>query len=163
MHLTADDVVYVHDRLIAEHGGTAGIANRRMVEFAADAASRKKDPVYEAAAILEFLAKNHPFLDGNEGTAFASAAAALRLEGRRVAAADEDATAFMLDVAANRLTLTQVATWLNGRIEASVGEEAQRAKAGQEGRPVPEGDAKRRAMDETLEAHRTLMKRLSEL
>jgi len=163
MRLTADDVVYVHDRLIAEHGGAAGIVNRRMIEYAADAASRKKDPVYEAAAILEFLAKNHPFLDGNKRTAFASAAVALRLEGRRVAAPDGDAAAFMLEVAANRLTLTQVATWLNDRLEARIGEEAHPARSESGVPQALEEDAKRRAIDETLEAHRTLMRKLSEL
>jgi hypothetical protein len=36
-------------------------------------------------------------------------------------------------------------------------------KAKQEDRPESEEDAKRRAIDETLETHRTLMKKLSKL
>ena len=62
----------------------SGVLNLGTVEFAVAAASRKKDIVYEAAAILEFIAKNHPFLDGNKRTAFASAATILRLGGFEV-------------------------------------------------------------------------------
>ncbi|MDA4123590.1 MAG: type II toxin-antitoxin system death-on-curing family toxin [Thaumarchaeota archaeon] len=99
MHLTADDVVQIHDRLIAEHGGMSGTLNRGTIEFAVTTASRKKDPVYEAAAILEFITKNNPFVDGNKRTAFASAATILRLVGYDVVAPDDDSVAFMLEVA----------------------------------------------------------------
>jgi death-on-curing protein len=151
MHLEADDVVEIHDRLIALHRGQSGIRSRGMIDFAVAAASRKKDPTFEAAAILEFIAKNRPFTDGNGGTAFASAAAELRLGGYGVVAPDDEVVGFMSEVAANRLTFTHIAAWLKDRL------------AKQDDPTEPEEDKKRRVISETLEAHMALLKKLSGL
>jgi len=163
MPLTKDDAVQIHDRLIAEHGGTSGILNERMIEFAVATASRKKDPVYEAASVLEFIAKNHPFTDGNKRTAFASAATVLRLDGRALVAQDEAAIGFMLEVSANGLTLAEIASWLKDRLERLEEAEAHSMKPDEEDRPGSEEETKRSAIQETLEAHKELMKKLSKL
>jgi death on curing protein len=117
MRLSKDDVVQIHDRLIAQRGGTSGVRNEWMIEYAVATAGRKKDPVFEAASILELIGKNRPFLDGNRRTAFASAAMILRSEGHEVVASDEDEIGFMREVAENHLTLTQIAVWLKDRLK----------------------------------------------
>jgi len=73
MHLTSDDVVQIHDRLIALYGGTRGILNHGTIEYVVTIASRADSFVEEAIMLLELIAKMHPFLDGNKRTAFASA------------------------------------------------------------------------------------------
>lgn len=40
-----------------------------------------EDPIAEAAALLESLIQNHPFLDGNKRTAVAAADVHLRMNG----------------------------------------------------------------------------------
>lgn len=66
-----DIVIAIHDRQVAEHGGTEGIRDQGMLESALARpqqlwASANAD-LYDLAAAYTFgLAKNHPFLDGNK-------------------------------------------------------------------------------------------------
>ncbi|KXO97998.1 type II toxin-antitoxin system death-on-curing family toxin [Tsukamurella pseudospumae] len=55
----------------------------------------------KAAALMQSIARNHPFVDGNKRTAWASAWAFLRLNGVNLAADYDvdDAERFVLDVA----------------------------------------------------------------
>ncbi len=75
----------------------------------------------------------NPFLDGNKRMAFASAAAILRLEGFEVVASDDDAVRFMLEMAANKLTLAHVSAWLKDRPRVGIGKNALRMKGKREG------------------------------
>ena len=103
------------------------------------------------------------FLDGNKRMAFASAAAILRLEGFEVVASDDDAVRFMLEMAANKLTLAHVSAWLKDRPRVGIGKNALRMKGKHEDRLESEEEAKRRAIEETLETQKALMKKLSKL
>ena len=80
---TIDTVVAIHDILIAETGGAPGLRDAGALE---SAVMRPQMGYYdgiieEAAALLESLAMNHPFVDGNKRIAFATADTFLRMNG----------------------------------------------------------------------------------
>jgi len=82
-YLSIDDVVSFHDRVLAETGGMPGFLNRGYVDAAVN---RLQTGYYnnlfeEGAALMESLANNHGFVDGNKRTAFVSTDAFLRLNG----------------------------------------------------------------------------------
>lgn len=85
-YLTIADVLGLHAVLIRRHGGTSGVRDPGALEAALfrPQTGYYKDIVAEAAALLESLAINHPFVDGNKRIAFAAADVFLRINGWRL-------------------------------------------------------------------------------
>ena len=77
------EAIAIHDALIREFGGSMGIRDEGAL---ASALMRPQLGYYdslieEAAALMESLANNHPFVDGNKRVAFFVTDAFLRLNG----------------------------------------------------------------------------------
>jgi death on curing protein len=87
------EVLAIHDRLLAEFGGASGIRDPGGLESALfrPQTGYYDDVVAEAAALLESLLVNHPFVDGNKRTAFAVTDIFLRMNGHRIVAGTDDA------------------------------------------------------------------------
>ena len=63
-----EQVVAIHDDLLAQFGGSPGVCDRGALEAAVMRAQMGYyGLLQEAAAMLESLAMNHPFVDGNSG------------------------------------------------------------------------------------------------
>lgn len=114
-HPTNEQVIELHKRVLAQHGGLHGIRDRGLLEsaLAAPRASMfgtpvMTDPVEIAAAYLFYLCKNHPFLDGNKRVALATALVFLKINGRQPKPDSPDWESLVLDVAAGKLERDQV-------------------------------------------------------
>lgn len=82
-HLSLDEVLVLHKKLIDEFGGHHGVRDLGALE---SALIRPQLGYYDtiqqqAAAMIESLANNHPFVDGNKRIAFFGADVFLRLNG----------------------------------------------------------------------------------
>ena len=73
-YLTATDVLAMHAVLVKRHGGASGLRDPAALEAARfrPQTGYYKDIVGEAAALMESLAVNHPFVDGNATSALPS-------------------------------------------------------------------------------------------
>lgn len=82
-YLRVIEVLTLHGILIDEFGGTEGVRDPGALEVAVfrPQTGYYDDAIAEAAALLESLIQNHPFLDGNKRTAVAAADVHLRLNG----------------------------------------------------------------------------------
>lgn len=85
-YLTVADVLGMHTVLIQRYGGAPGVRDPGALESALfrPQTGYYEDIVAEAAALLESLAINHPFVDGNKRIAFAAADVFLRINGWRL-------------------------------------------------------------------------------
>lgn len=85
-YLTVPDVLTIHSILIQRYGGTHGIRDRGALESALFRlqSGYYVDIVSEAAALMESLTINHPFVDGNKRVAFAAADIFLRINGYQI-------------------------------------------------------------------------------
>jgi death-on-curing protein len=84
--LSLDEVLAIHERLLAEFGGPEGVRDLGLLE---SALHRPRTGYYAdvaemAAALFESLLMNHPFLDGNKRVAFFATDVFLRLNGWRL-------------------------------------------------------------------------------
>ena len=82
-YLTVGEVLQIHHQLIENYGGAPGLRDKGLLE---SAVFRPQIGYYntiaeEAAALMESLANNHPFLDGNKRIAFAAAHTFLLVNG----------------------------------------------------------------------------------
>jgi death-on-curing protein len=66
----------------------------------------------KAAALMDSLIRNHPFIDGNKRTAIASAAIFLHLNGYSLIVTNEEMVHFTLVCARSKVTLEEISAWL---------------------------------------------------
>ena len=112
---TLEELLYLHERLLAAFGGATGIRDIGALE---SALLRPQLGYYgtvieEAAALLESLANNHPFVDGNKRVAFFGTELFLRMNGYFIDCEDEEAyRVFMHLFETNSFRFAQLLEWL---------------------------------------------------
>ena len=82
-YLTVADVLGMYTVLMERYGGESGIRDPGALESAIfrPMTGYYTDTISEAAALMESLAINHPFIDGNKRIAFAATDVFLRING----------------------------------------------------------------------------------
>lgn len=97
-YLTLVEVLAIHEDQIARYGGSAGVRDAGLLEAALyrPQTGYYADLIEEAAALWESLSQNHPFIDGNKRTAFATTYTFLAINGARWTADARATEAFML-------------------------------------------------------------------
>lgn len=135
-------VLTIHDRQVAEHGGSAGVRDEGLLESALARPQQLHaygDPAPDladlAAALAYGLARNHPFVDGNKRTAHVAYRTFLELNGAELVATDEEKYVAMVALAEGKLAERDFVAWLRerlrlaGRGEAHEPRKRYRAKA----------------------------------
>ena len=97
---TLSEVIAMHSSLIDEFGGARGIRDERVLE---SALMRPQIGYYQslnqvAAALMESLANNHPFVDGNKQVSFFVTDTFLHMNGFFINCEGEDAYAFSMEL-----------------------------------------------------------------
>ncbi len=87
--LTTAEVLDIHRRQLAEHGGPSGVRDEGLLESAVARPQNLQaygdvDVPDLAAAYAFGLAKNHPFIDGNKRASFAACTIFLLVSGYRL-------------------------------------------------------------------------------
>ena len=121
-YLTPEQVLFIHSRLISETGGSHGVRDLGLLESAVArprATFDKKDLYLDlftkAAALMDSLINNHPFLDGNKRTGITAAGLFLRINGRKLTASPKALEACTLRVATKGMELAELADWLKAK------------------------------------------------
>ncbi len=117
-YLTAEQILYIHARVIQETGGEYGVLDLGLLVSAVQRpkATFDQDELYpdiftKAAALLDSLVRNHPFLDGNKRTGIASAGLFLFRNGYELTADNKSLTRFTLECAQSRHSIEEMARW----------------------------------------------------
>jgi death-on-curing protein len=118
-YLTAEQVLFIHSRIIDETGGAHGVRDLGLLK---SAVARPRatfggqdlyaDVFHKGAALLESLARNHPFLDGNKRTAITAACIFLERNGCRIEATQKELERITLDVAVGATSHNDAEKWL---------------------------------------------------
>lgn len=119
LFLTPEQILFLHSRLIQETGGMHGVRDLSMLLSAAgrpqatfDGKALYPDLFARAAALLDFLIRDHPFVDGNKRTAITAAGIFLAVNGYRFDVDQMDMVRFTLACAQGRVELAAIADWL---------------------------------------------------
>ena len=115
--------IAIHDRQLAEHGGSAGVRDEKLLESALARPQQLyayREPVpdlADLAASLAFgLARNPPFVDGNKRTAHVCYRVFLALNDAEFIASDEEKYTNMLALAEGALKEKEFAAWLRQHV-----------------------------------------------
>ena len=119
IYLTAEQVLFIHYRLVSETGGEHGVRDLGLLEsaIARPRATFDNQELYtnmfqKAAALMESLINNHSFVDGNKRTGIACAVLFLRQNGIAFSAKNADLERFTLRVASSKIKLSEISKWL---------------------------------------------------
>lgn len=117
-YLTAEQVLFIHSRLIGVTGGAPGV---RDVGLLLSALSRPKatfegkdlypDVFHKAAALFESLVKNHPFVDGNKRTAITAAGLFLGMNGYTLETSQKELEDFAVTTAKGAVPFAAAVKW----------------------------------------------------
>jgi death-on-curing protein len=118
------DVLAIHDRLLALHGGALGLRDLKLLESALArprqhfAYADSPDTIKLSALHTAGIVRNHPFVDGNKRAGFVAGVLFLELNGFEFVAGEEDATQAVLRMAAGALDEGEYAAWLRKNVTA---------------------------------------------
>jgi death-on-curing protein len=121
--LTVEQVLAIHDRVIAEFGGDAALLDRGLLESAVAMPAARyagaflhPDLPTMASAYLFHLCRNHPFADGNKRTGLTSAEVFLLLNDHQLKATNRDIERLVLGIAEGRLSKDDATAFLRKHI-----------------------------------------------
>ncbi len=111
-----------HAEQLTEHGGGDGVRDAGALESAMArprnlAQYEEPDAAALAAAYAYGMARNHPFVDGNERTAAVISETFLMLNGYSLTASDAELVVAMQALAAGELSEEELADWFRGHLE----------------------------------------------
>ena len=124
IYLTPEQSLFIHARIIAETGGDGGIRDVGLLaaavarpQAAFDGADLYPTLCRKAAALMESIVLNHPFVDGNKRVGITAAALFLQVNGHHLTATNEELEQFTLDVPRGQSNLGSMTAWFEKHSE----------------------------------------------
>ena len=110
-------VLAIHDEQLVAHGGSGGVRDIALLEFALNRPLNKRN--YENAELPELAAayaygigRNHPFVDGNKRTSLLALYTFLGINGVDFIVAEADAAVIILSLASGEVSEESLARWI---------------------------------------------------
>lgn len=122
IYLTVAEVLLIHRLQIELYGGDGGIPDVGQLEAAV---FRPQIGYYnniaeEAAALMESLAINHPFLDGNKRVAFAATHTFLLINGHDLEVDSASAYKFVMEsLSEGTFRFGPILEWINAHLRTA--------------------------------------------
>ncbi len=116
---TIEEALYLHAELLERFGGSAGIIDLGLLE---SALGRPRSGYYDslseqAAALMQSLALNHCFIDGNRRVAFALTAAFLLMNGFDLEVPPKEGERFIVKgLIQKKMAVPEIASWLEAHM-----------------------------------------------
>ncbi|HJP81376.1 MAG TPA: type II toxin-antitoxin system death-on-curing family toxin [Candidatus Saccharimonadales bacterium] len=115
-----DILLILHDHIIEASGGAKGIHSEHLLRSAlsrplqtAFGEEIHSDSFMQAAALLDAIANNHGFRDGNKRTAMAAATLSLfTREKMKLSSTNQEYEDFMLHVVRDKPPMREISDWL---------------------------------------------------
>jgi death-on-curing protein len=122
-YLTAEQALFIHARIVVETGGAHGVRDIGLLQSATarpqatfGGSDLYPDIWSKAAALLESLAQNHPFIDGNKRTAITATGVFLEINGFRLETTQKELERFTLRVATRKMGSVDTRNWLEQHV-----------------------------------------------
>ena len=122
--LSKQQILMLHQQLIAETGGIQGLRDENLLESALSSPfqsfgsySPYKTVQQKAARLGYGLVMNHPFIDGNKRIGAHAMLTLLALNGIEIACTQEELAEIILSVAADKAGYEELLAWLLEHME----------------------------------------------
>ncbi|MCA1751162.1 MAG: type II toxin-antitoxin system death-on-curing family toxin [Cryomorphaceae bacterium] len=122
--ISTDEALNIHNLLINRFGGSHGVRDERSLDSALkrpfatfDQKALYPRPIDKAAAILESIVTNHPFVDGNKRTGYVLARLILLASGIDIRATQEEKYEMVMAVSRGDWSFEEVRSWFQSMCE----------------------------------------------
>lgn len=126
----------IHDRQLAEHGGSSGVRDEGLLDSALARPQQlfaygepPPDLADLAASLAHGLARSHPFVDGNKRAAAVMCEVFIELNDGHLVADDVELYPQYIGLAEGSISETEFANWLRERIVIDRSDELQESTA----------------------------------
>ncbi len=117
--IRVEDVLIIHSKLIEKFGGDDGVRDMGSLESAINRPFQTfegKDLYVntqsKAAAIIESILINHPFVDGNKRTGYFLMRAILLEAGLDLTSNENEKYQFVISIASGQIKFDQILKWI---------------------------------------------------
>lgn len=115
--LEAEQVIFINNIVVERFGGLNGIRDKGLLESVITNTQNlyfynNADIFSLASSYAVSIIKNHPFLDGNKRTGFASMNAFLELNNELIHFPEDETVEMMVNVATSEVDVEGLALWL---------------------------------------------------
>lgn len=122
--ITIEEALHIHDILIDEFGGSTGLRDTKLLKSALARPEQTFDgkdlyptPIEKAAAILESIVVNHPFIDGNKRTGYILFRLYLLKAGLDIVASQDDKYDLVISIADGSKNIDHIIAWSNEKVK----------------------------------------------
>ncbi|WP_396191898.1 type II toxin-antitoxin system death-on-curing family toxin [Flavobacterium sp.] len=122
--ISIKEVEIIHNILIDKFGGAKGIRDFGLLESALarpfatfDGADLYSSPIEKAAAIMESIVINHPFIDGNKRTAYTFMRLILLEYKLDIAATQEEKYKFVIAASKGDYKFEEIKSWIASNLK----------------------------------------------
>ena len=122
--ITLKEALLLQSYSIRDFGGNEGIRDKDLLESALErpSATFGGEELYhttfaKAAAILESILKNHPFVDGNKRTGWLVCIVVLRCHDYKFIFTQEEAYDFVIKVASTHTAFEEIVDYIEANVE----------------------------------------------
>ena len=123
--ITKKTVLRLHELSIITYGGAQGTRDEGLMESAIARPYQTfgGEDLYpnvfrKAAAIIENLIINHPFIDGNKRTGFLCMLVILEIGNLKIKASNEAAYDYTIQISTGEIKFDEIVLWLKNNTEA---------------------------------------------
>ena len=117
--ISEKEVLEIHAILIERFGGSDGIRDKELLDSALNRPYQTFDgnelyptPIDKAAAILESIVKNHPFVDGNKRTGYVLARLLMMSKQLDIQAEQGQKYQLVISISKGEISFDQIKEWL---------------------------------------------------
>ena len=122
--IAIEEVQQIHKLLIDTFGGSHGIQNISALESALlrpfqtfDNKELYPTAIEKAAALVESILNNHPFIDGNKRTGYVMMRLFLMDHGLDIEATQEEKYNLIINIASGVIRFEQIVEWLEKHVK----------------------------------------------
>ena len=119
-----DEIVAIHFRVTQKTGGSQGVRDWDLLNsaLARPQSTFGGEDLYpsielKAAALIQSLLLNHPFIDGNKRTALASTEYFLYLNSTQIEASQKERVDFAIWIENEKPTIEEIAAWIKNTVQ----------------------------------------------
>ena len=117
--ITVDTAIKIQNILIEKFGGTSGVRDRNLLESALfrpyhtfNKKELYKSSIEKAAALIESIITNHPFLDGNKRFGYVAMRLLLLDSDLDIIATEDEKYEFVISIATGDLKFPEICDWI---------------------------------------------------
>ncbi len=118
-----EEIEQIHKTLIDFFGGSQGIRDLSALKSALarpfqtfESKDLHPTPIYKAAALIESILINHPFIDGNKRTGYVAMRSFLISNDFDIKATQDEKYQFVINIASGKIRIEEIIEWLNNHI-----------------------------------------------